>query len=200
MTRPDDPSAPQSRRALLALAAAGAGAVGAAAIAACGGDDSPPPTQTVSTEQLRADAATLNALLDLEYTAIAGYELAIGRLRGDDRALARVVLAHEREHAAALETAVRGVGADPIERRPAAEYAAGFPALGSRRDVLAFTTDLENSAVAAYVDGLGTIVTAHVRVRAAAILVVEGEHLAATHRRLHRPAVPRAFVAGDTPG
>jgi rubrerythrin len=154
----------------------------------------------VSTTQLKGDAAALNALLDLEYTAIAGYGLLIARLRGEDRSLARTVLAHEREHAAALETAVRGVGSDPIERRPAREYASGFPPLGSRREALAFATDLENTAVAAYVDALGKITTDHVRVRAAAILVAEGEHLAATRVQLGRPAVPRAFVAGDTPG
>jgi rubrerythrin len=201
MTRHDDPSSPRPRRAFLALAAAGAGAATAAAIASCGGSgDSEPPTETVSTTQMKGDAAALNALLDLEYTAIVGYELVLGRLHGADRALARVVLGHEQQHAAALETAVRGVEAEPIERRPAREYASTFPALRSRREALAFATDLENTAVAAYVDALGKINTDAVRVRIAAILVAEAEHLAATRLRLGRPAVPRAFVTGDTPG
>jgi rubrerythrin len=149
---------------------------------------------------MKGDGAAVNAVLDLEYAAIAGYEILVRRLHGADRALAGAVLAHEREHATALETAVRGVAAEPIERRPASEYASGFPKLGSRADALAFATDLENTAVAAYVDALGKINTDALRVRIGSILVVEAEHLAATRLRLHRPAVPRAFVTGDTPG
>lgn len=201
MTRDDDLLAPRPRRAFIALAAAGAGAAAAAAIASCGGsDESEPPTQTVSTTQMKGDGAALNALLDLEYAAIAGYEILIRLLHGADLALARQVLAHERAHATALETAVRGVSADPIQRRSPEEYASGFPRLRSRGDALAFATDLENTAVAAYVDALGKIATDAVRVRIASILVAEGEHLAATRLRLGRPAVPLAFVTGDTPG
>jgi hypothetical protein len=199
MTRLDDPSAPRPRRAFLALAAAGAGAAAAAAIASCGDNGEPAPqTQTISTAQLRTDGAALNALLDLEYASVAAYGLISERLRGADRAHARVVLRHEREHVAALETAVRGVGAEPVENR-GADYLAGLPAIRTRDQALAFATDLENTAVAAYIDALGTVATDQARVRIAAILVTEGEHLAATRMLLGRPVAPRAFVTGDTP-
>ena len=200
MTRLDDLLQPRPRREFLALAAAGAGAATAVGIAACGGDDKPAQgTQTVSTAQMRTDGAALNSLLDLEYQSVAAYRLIAERLRGADRALALRVLAHEREHVAALETAVRGVGAEPVENR-GTDYTSGLPPLRSRREVLSFATDLENTAIAAYIDALGIVATDQARVRIASILVVEGEHLATARLRLGRPVVPRAFVAGDTPG
>ena len=198
MTR-DEPTPERSRRAFLTFAAGAAGAAAAAAIGSCGGDDEPSsPTESVSTAQLRTDGAALNSLLDLEYAAVAGYELIADRLRGADRALVRVVLGHEREHVAALETAVRGVGAEPVENR-GTDYTSGLPELRTREQALSFATDLENTAVAAYLDALGLVATDHARVRVMAILVAEAEHLAATRLRLRRPVVPRAFVTGDTP-
>ena len=81
---------------------------------------------------------------------------------------------------------MRGVGADPVENR-GGDYLSDLPPLRSRSQVLAFATDLENTAVAAYVDALGIVATDHARVRIAAILVTEAEHLAATRTAARAP-------------
>ena len=190
-----------SRRELLLgslMAAAGGGA--AVLVASCGGSDSKSKsTDTVSTAEAEGDAAILNALLDLEYSAVAAYTLAASRLSGPDRQAAHLFLGHERRHAAALERAISRLGGTPIPPRPESQYADTFPPLRSRRNVISFALDVENTAVSAYADALGKIATDGVRATAAAILVTESEHAAVVLGALGRPQVPQPFVTGPPP-
>jgi hypothetical protein len=188
------------RELLLGSLAAAAGGGAALLVASCGGSDTKSKsTETVSTEQAEGDAAILNALLDLELSAVAAYTLATAKLGGPERASAQVFLGHERRHAAAIERAIGRLGGTPIPPRPQSQYASTFPRLRGQRDALSFLLDVENTAVAAYADALGKIATDGVRATAAAILVAECEHAAVVLGELGRPQVPQAFVTGPPP-
>jgi rubrerythrin len=186
-----------SRRAFLA-AFAGGGA--AALIASCGGGGSKTKsTDTVSTTQAAGDAAILNALLDQEHSSIAAYALIATKLRGPALADAQRFAGNERRHADALARAIQGLGGVVTPPRPQAEYASGFPRLRGERDALSFALDVETTAIAAYADALGKIVTDGVRTTAATILVTESEHAAVVLGDLGRPQVPDPFVTGPPP-
>ena len=182
-----------SRRELLVVAlAAGVSAAG------CGGGKAK-TTATVSTAQADSDAAILGALLDEENSSIAAYMLLTTKLRGRALGQAGRFLGHERRHAAALATAIRGLGSTPSPPRPRSEYEAGFPRLRDARDALSFALDVETTAIAAYSDALGKIATDGARGTAGAILVTESEHAAVALGELGRPQVPGAFVTGPPP-
>ena len=197
----DSQSGGSSRRdLLLASAMAAAGAGGATLVASCGGSDSKSrSTPTVSTAEAESDAAVLGALLDQENSSIAAYTLVATKLRGPALASARRFLAHERRHAAALERAIRSLGASPSPPRPRAEYADTFPRLRNARDALSFALDVETTAVAAYSDALGKIATDGVRFTAATIFVTEAEHSSVILGDLGRPQMPDPFVTGPPP-
>jgi rubrerythrin len=184
----------------VASVAAAAGGGAAALIASCGGSGSKTnTTETVSTAQADSDAAILNALLDQENSSIAAYAFAATKLSGTALRSARVFLGQERRHAGALERAIQALGGTAAPARPRSEYQTTFPRLRGERDALSFALDVETTAVAAYADALGKIVTDGVRVTAASILVTEAEHAAVVLGDLGRPQVPEPFVTGPPP-
>jgi rubrerythrin len=172
-----------------------------ALVASCGGgsDSKPQQLPTVSTTEAESDAAVLGALLDQEYSSIAGYSLLSGKLHGGALASARRFAAQERQHADALSRAISRLGASPVPPRPEAEYASGFPRLRGERDALSFALDIETTAIAAYADALGKIATDAVRGLLATILTTESEHAAVVLGDLGRPQVPEPFVTGPPP-
>ena len=177
------------------LAAGGA----AAALASCGGEGNPQVTPTVSPDQARSDAAVMNALLDLERTAVLAYSIGLRRLSGAPRAVAARFLEHEREHERAVRRAIRGLGAQPTPARPARAYTSGFPRLRTAQEVLRFALDVENTQVSAYGDSLGSIVTPELRTELASILAVEAEHMSVILGALHEPQASQALVTGNAP-
>jgi bacterioferritin (cytochrome b1) len=181
-------------------AAAGAGGGAAAVVAACGGGGgSKEVTETVSPEQARADAAALNALLDLERTAVLAYTLGQRHLSGAALALARRFMAHERAHQQAVEAAIRKLGAHPTRARPERSYTSSFPPLRTAQDVLRFALDVENTQVSAYGDSLGTVVTPDLRATLLSILATEAEHMSVLLGELRQPQAPQALVTGNAP-
>jgi rubrerythrin len=196
---PDRARLARSRRTFIRLTGATFLGGSAAAIAACGGGKKQDTETTVSTTQAQGDAAVLNAALELEYTAIAAYEIGIGMLKGRALADAREFLAHEREHAAALTRAVADLGTEPVKPRAKTAYAAGFPRIKSATDFLDFALDIESTAVAAYLDSLAALNTDPLRAEMASIMTNEAEHLAVISGLLRRPQVPNAFVTGESP-
>jgi rubrerythrin len=188
-----------SRREILVASAALAGGASAALIASCGGDSKTETTQTVSTIEMQNDAAVLNVLLDLESSAVVAYETIGARLTGAAAALANRLRRQEVAHAAALRRAIPALGQAPQQAKSAAEYRAGFPPLGDARSALAFALDVENTAIGAYADAIGKVVTDGVRGTLAAIMATEAEHAAVLLGELHRPQVPAAFVTGPPP-
>jgi rubrerythrin len=176
-----------TRRDLFRLAGA------AALLAGCGDGGSPSRSAGAA---LPPDVGILNRVLDLENTAIAAYGAGTRLMRGPVLGLGRRLLAQEREHAAALERAIRRLGGVPHEPKTAAEYARSFPRLRDQHDALRFAVDLENLAVRAYEESLPKLTMPELRRSAAAILTNEAEHISVLLGAQGRPQVPEPFVTG----
>lgn len=179
------------RRELFRLAGAAAAGGSAAALAACGGggDD-----DAASGE---GDVAVLNALLDLEHLAVAAYGEGARLLGGAARSTGALLRDQEREHADGLAQVIRDLGGRPGRPKPARRYAPMFRGLRTESDVLRFAVDLENTAVAAYLDAVPKLTTPELRGTAAAILTSEAEHLALLRVALGEEPAPSAFVTGE---
>jgi len=188
-----------SRRAFVRLTGATLlGGGSAVALATCGGGGKKQTETTISTTQQQGDAAVLNATLELEHTAIAAYEVGLKLLKGKAREQAAQFLDHERQHAAALTHAVAQLGTAPVKPRKLADYVAGFPPLKTGGDFLRFALDVENTAVAAYLDSMAALNTDPLRSEVASIMTNEAEHMAVVNGLLGRPQVPNAFVDGES--
>jgi len=182
------------------LRAAGVTTVGGSAmfLTACGGDDDTAPGKDAAGGRGEAsDAAILNSALDLENTAIAAYGAGAALLKGPALEAGELFLEQEREHANGLAQAIKDLGVTPNKPKSAGEYTAMFPKLRNQKDVLEFAVDLENTAVAAYIDALPKLKSRELRGTAAAIITNEAEHITVLLDALGQPAVPDAFVTGD---
>ena len=124
--------------------------------------------------------------------AIAAYQAAAPALRGEARSAGQRLLEQEREHADALGDAIRQLGGTP--NPPRASYA--FPPLRTQARALRFATQVENTAIAAYIDSLPRLASPDLRGTAAAILTDEAEHLSVVLGALGRPQLTGAFVTG----
>jgi rubrerythrin len=161
-------------------------------LSACGEEEKKQDESESSAE--RADAGVLNGLIDLENTVIAAYTAGAPLLKGDLVKLGRQILSQEKEHADALSQAVLDLGGQPS--KPQADYTAQFPRLREQADVLSFASQLENRAIAAYVDALPKLSNGDLRARAASIVTSEAEHLSVLLGAQGRPQAPAAFVVG----
>lgn len=174
----------------------GVSVVGGSAIflAACGSDSSPTKQGGGSKDGggSAADVEILNSALDLELMAVAAYKAGAALLKGDVLDIGKKFLAQEQEHADGLSTAIRDMGGTANKAKSSYD----FPKLSSQDDVLKFAVDLENTAVAAYIDALPKLSSPQLRGTAAAICAAESEHIAVLLGALGRPRVPKAFVTG----
>src|SRR4051795_13443935 len=82
-------------------------------LAGCGGR----PARTLAGDP--KDLRILAAALDVERAQIAMYEVGA---RLSDAPIVRTILGHERAHAAAIEEAIRELGASPAAARPVARF------------------------------------------------------------------------------
>jgi rubrerythrin len=139
-----------------------------------------------------SDVVVLNSALDLEHRAVAAYTAAIGALSGPNLRTAREFRDHERAHVLALTRAIKSMGGTP--NQAAGHYT--FPRLPSQNAVLRFAIDLEDTAVAAYIDAIPRLNTADLRAETAAIVATEAEHLAVLSGALAQRSSPTAFVTG----
>jgi rubrerythrin len=181
---------PLSRRRFFARS--GVVVVGSSAtfLAACG-DDTDLPAQGPD-ESDEADVEILNSALDLELMAVAAYTAGAALLKGDVLKVGKLFLEQEQEHADGLASAIRDAGGKP--NKALATY--DFPDLRSQTDVLRFAVDLENTAIAAYIDALPKLGQGDLRATAAAIISNEAEHVAVLLGALGMEQVPDAFVVG----
>jgi rubrerythrin len=182
---------PQSRRRFLHMSGVSAAGASATLLAACS-DDTKNPVKIGPDESDMADVEILNGALDLELMAIAAYKLGAGRLKGSALGIAKVLLEQEQEHADGLAAAIEK--ADGVPNRAKASY--DFPVLRTQSDVLRFAVDLENTAIAAYIDALPKLSQKDLRATAASIITNEAEHLSVLLDALGREPVPGAFVNG----
>ncbi|MEJ7797666.1 MAG: ferritin-like domain-containing protein [Solirubrobacteraceae bacterium] len=184
---------PHSRRRFFHMSGVSVAAGSAMFLAACGGDDTKSPGALGPDESDAADVEILNSAVDLELMAVAAYKAGAARLQGDVLQVGKQFLEHEQEHADGLASAIKDAGGKPNRAKSAYD----FPELKSQTDVLKFAVDLENTAIAAYIDALPKLGKGDLRATAAAIVANEAEHVAVLLGVLGEQQVPHAFVVGS---
>ena len=182
---------PQSRRRFFRTSGVSVAGASAMFLAACS-DDTKNPVKIGPDESDQADVEILNGALDLEFMAVAAYKVGAGGLRGERLAIVKGFLEQEQEHADGLAGAIKDLDGTP--NRAKSRY--DFPVLGSEADVLRFAIDLENTAIAAYIDALPKFSDKPLRSMAASIITNEAEHVSVLLEALGREPVPGAFVTG----
>ncbi|MDQ3722824.1 MAG: ferritin-like domain-containing protein [Actinomycetota bacterium] len=182
---------PQSRRRFFRMSGVSVAGTSAVFLAACS-DDTKNPVKNGPDESDMADVEILNGALDLELMAVAAYKAGAGKLTGDMLAMVKSFLEQEQEHADGLAAAIED--ADGTPNRAKESY--DFPVLRSQTDVLRFAVDLENTAIAAYIDALPKLSQGDLRATAASIITNEAEHVSILLDALGREPVPAAFVTG----
>ena len=185
---------PQSRRRFFERSGVLVGAAGGSAmfLAACGDDATTPNAVTGPDESDQADVEILNGALDLELLAVAAYKAGAARLQGRMLEVVKRFLEQEQAHADGLAAAIEDAGGQP--NRAKSSY--DFPAMRTQTDVLRFAIDLENTAIAAYIDALPKLTQGDLRATAASIITNEAEHVAVLLEALGQNPMPSAFVTG----
>ena len=176
-----------SRRTVLRLGLAGAGTLSLGAILAAGA-----PPAGVAAPSPELDVEVLNYALLLEELQTAFYERAVdrGRLRGELREFAEVVVGHEQEHVKLLRSAL-GQKARPIPR-----FDFGS-AVTSPRRFAAAAQQLEDLGVAAY-NGQAANLTRDALIAAARIVSVDARHAAWIRAIQGRPPARQATDPSST--
>ena len=182
---------PQSRRRFFRTSGVSVAGASAVFLAACS-DDTKNPVKAGDDESDQADVEILNGALDLEFMAVAAYKAGAARLTGDRLAIVKLFLEQEQEHADGLAAAIKDADGQP--NRAKRDY--DFPVLGTEADVLRFAVDIENTAIAAYIDALPKLSKKDLRSTAASIMTNQAEHVSVLLDALGREPVPAAFVTG----
>jgi hypothetical protein len=186
---PDEGSG--SRRKLLLAAGAAIAGGGATALAACG--STPLRVKVRSGAKVSpSDVEILNALLDLEYYAIAAYTAGIPLLRQPAARAGKHFLSQELAHASALSDLVKRAHGKPS--KPKASYDLGHPR--GATDVLVLLHRLESEQLAAYVEMIPRLSPGRVRSATAAIFANDAQHLSVLRAQLGRSPVPAALATG----
>jgi rubrerythrin len=189
-----------SRRRFLTVSGVTVTGGSVAFISACGDDDDEGDETTAAGETTGgADVDILNDALALELSAVFAYTAGAELIK--EKAVldvGRTFLAQEQEHADGLTTTIEQLGGTPVESLTDDQYAEqlGLGKLKDQTDVLEFAVDLENTAVAAYVDAIPKLSTGDLRQTAAQIVTNEAEHISVLLGALELPQVPDAFVTG----
>ena len=145
-----------------------------------------------------ADAAILNDALSHELTMADVYARGRALLRGPQRAVGRRLRAQEQEYADALTRAIRGLGGETEAEAEEPDFApvkdqAGF---------LALTYELENAALAFYIDAATRLYTSAPRTLDASLAAGHAQHLVLLRQGLgasRLESVPEAFDDGEVP-
>lgn len=145
-----------------------------------------------------ADVEILDAALARELTAARAYARGLPLLRGRLVAVGRELRAHAQEHADAIAKAIRGLGG----RSEAAPEEIDFAGVEGQAGFLTLAYELENAALAAYLEAAPRLATEAPRTLAAALAASHAQHLVVLRRALGAgPAAsaPEAFEPGDLP-
>jgi len=189
---------PLSRRRFFALSGVGFAGGSAVFLSACGGEQESSAGGAGQSEVTKAkgpeetDIQILNGALDLEHMAVAAYTAGAKLLKGATLTAGKAFREHELEHASGLANAIKELGGKPHK----AKRGYDFPSLRTEEDVLKFAVDVENTAVAAYLDALPKLAKPELRATAAAIVTNEAEHISVLLGALGEDPVPEAFVVG----
>lgn len=182
---------PQSRRCFFRTSGVSVAGASAMFLAACS-DDTKNPVRLGPDESDQADVEILNGALDLELMVVAAYKAGAGRLRGERLAMIKGFLEQEQAHADGLAGTIEDLDGTPNRAKSAYD----FPVLRSEADVLRWAIDLENTAIAVYIDALPKFSEKDLRSMAASIVTNEAEHVSVLLEALGREPVPEAFVTG----
>ena len=152
-----------------------------------------PPLATALAKEGDGDIGVLNYALAFEHLSVVFYRDALraGGLRSEVAELARTILQHEEQHAAALARTVRNLGGTPV--RPAR---ADFGNLAHESRVLRVAQALEDLGVSAYNGAATNIRSKDVLAAAGAIVQVEARHASAIRNLRGNPIAPAAFDQG----
>jgi rubrerythrin len=181
---------PVSRRRFFHMSGVSVAGGSAMFLSACGDDTKSPVIGPDESDE--ADVEILNSALDLELMAVAAYKAGAAKLKGDVLQVGKLFVEQEQEHADGLMAAIKDAGGRP--NRAKSSY--DFPELRSQTGVLRFAIELENTAIAAYIDALPKLGKGDLRATAAAIISNEAEHVAVLLGALGEQPVPDAFVVG----
>jgi Ferritin-like domain len=149
------------------------------------------------------DLAILEQAITLERVAVLAYDTLIdgGLLHPPVMRVAKLFRSHEQQHVDALVaamTALRGtVPAKPTGVKDIDAVVKGIGNVKSQADVINFAIELENAAVAAYLDAHRKLQDAKLLQTAATIMAAEGQHLVVLRQAADTPPVPNAFETGE---
>ncbi len=176
-----------SRSGFLRLGLAGAGTLSLGAVLASGA-----PRAEAASPSPALDVQVLNYALLLEELQVAFYAAALdrGKLRGELRDFARVVVEHEREHVGLLR------GALGAKARKVPRFSFGA-AVSNPRRFAATALELEDLGVAAY-NGQAANLTRGALIAAARIVSVDARHAAWIRAIENRPPSPQATDPAKT--
>jgi rubrerythrin len=145
-----------------------------------------------------SDAELLNAALAQEWTALDAYTRGLSLLKGPHRAVGREFRAHEQEYVDAITKALRGLGGETEAERGDLD----FSKVASQDDFLALLYELENAALATYLDAAPRLFTEAPRTLAASLAAGHAQHLVVLRQALGAgmaESMPEAFESGEEP-
>lgn len=151
-----------------------------------------------SDSEKTADVEILNAALARELAAVQAYGHGQPLLRGPYAAVGREFRGQAQEHVDAITKAVRGLGG----KTDAEALELDYEGVESQTDFLAFAYDLENAALAAYIEAARRLATDAPSTLAASLAASHAQHLVVLRQGLGAsPAASaaEAFEPGDLP-
>ncbi|HWM64451.1 MAG TPA: ferritin-like domain-containing protein [Solirubrobacterales bacterium] len=145
-----------------------------------------------------SDAEILNAALAQELILFDAYTQGLPRLKGPFVAVGREFRAHEQEYANAITKAIRGLGGETEAEGDELD----FSQVAGQADFLALAYELENAALATYLDAAPRLFTDAPRMLAASLAAGHAQHLVVLRQALGAglaESVPEAFESGEEP-
>jgi rubrerythrin len=167
----------------------------ATAIALLTGNEKLALVRPASAQVTNNDVTILNTALSLEQEAIAAYQVGAetGLLQKPVLALAVQFQGDHKQHADALEKAIKKLGGTPAT--PRKDYDFPKNKLKTQTDVLAFAATLEKGAASAYLGTIPILTERDLARQLASILGDETMHWAILRQALGQNPVPNAFIS-----
>jgi rubrerythrin len=151
--------------------------------------------KSASAQMTNNDVTILNTALALEHEGIAAYQVGAetGLLQKPALALAVQFQGQHKQHADALEKAIKKLGGTPVT--PRKDYEFPKNKLKTQTDVLAFAATMEKGAASAYLGTIPILTERDLARQLASILGDETMHWAILRQALGQNPVPDAFIS-----